>query len=78
MHVTTPTNLVFDGTDPRCFIRLETGQHGKPYAFVQCVDASTNETRRYWGIWSHDDQKKAMMDILEWGGKWPTLPAPQG
>jgi len=55
MRVTTPANLVFDDSDPRCFLKLETGQHGQHYAFVQCVDVNTGEKSRYWGIWCHQE-----------------------
>lgn len=74
MRVTTPANLVFDDSDPRCFLKLETGQHGQHYAFVQCVDFNTGEKSRYWGVWCHQEQEAAMTEILNWGGKWPNLP----
>lgn len=74
MHIETPSNLIFDDTDPRCFIKLETGPHGIPFAFVQCVDSNTGEKRRYWGHWSYNEPEQAMTDILNWGGKWPNLP----
>lgn len=76
MRVTTANGLVFDDNNPECFVSFNSGQYGNQYAFVQAVD-NYGDPVRYWGLWSTDEPEQSMTDILEWGGKWPTLPKPE-
>lgn len=66
-------NMVFDSTNPACKLILSDSQ-GKLYGFVECIDASSGQAKRYWGEYSHDDARASIKRIMEWGGKWPELP----
>lgn len=73
-------NMVFDDTDGQCLCILAQSE-GKLFAFLQVLDLGAaharferSMTKRYWGEWDWDNVERSIRNIMEWGGKWPTLP----
>lgn len=65
-------NLLYDDQNPECF-KIVTIAQGQHYAFVQLVDTSAGNPKRYWGVWHFDDEEESMLEIIRCGGKWPDL-----
>lgn len=65
-------SLVYDSSNPKCMCILADSQ-SKLFAFLQVLDGDM--TKRYWGEYDHDTPEKSIKEIMEWGGKWPHLPA---
>jgi len=69
--------MTYDDSDPRCTTWIASTQATMGLssevktAFVTCVDDSTQIIKRYWGVWSTENQAQSMLDILQRGGKWP-------
>lgn len=81
MRIETDTNLLFDSTNPQCYV-IKSCANGYTFGFVQCLDIGTRDNRhdkphikRYWGALLHDDYAYSIKKIMENGGKWPQLPA---
>lgn len=78
-QVTADNNLTYHPDDPLCQCILSESC-GTLYAFVQCLDTGMEGNDRwpvrYWGLYSHSDARGSIRRIMEHGGKWPDLPAP--
>ena len=79
MRVETDNSLLFDDDDSLCFC-VHSSSQGEVFAFVQCrdvgMDGQMRNPKRYWGKWDWDSPEDSMKAIMEYGGKWPELPAP--
>ncbi|HBN3195581.1 TPA: hypothetical protein L2F60_004826 [Escherichia coli O25b:H4-ST131] len=64
--------LVYDSSNPKCKCILSNSQR-KLYAFLLVLDGDM--MRRYWGEYDHDAPEDSIKEIMQWGGKWPDLPA---
>lgn len=69
--------MTYDDSDARCTVWIGVTQATMGFgpelkvAFVTCVDDSTRMIKRYWGVWSWDDQEQSISNIMNCGGKWP-------
>lgn len=64
----TDTGLYFDTSDNECQIFIELSQ-GKLFAFITCKN-NRGEIKKYWGLYSHANPKKYILNIMREGGKW--------
>ena len=72
-------NLVYDTSDPLCSIEICSCQ-GELFAFVAALDIGVSgcrhpqpQPKRYWGIFSYNNETDSIRNILNDGGKWPQL-----
>lgn len=66
--VKTDAGLYFDTSDSECEIFIEQSQN-KLYAFITCKN-NLNQIKKYWGLYSHSNPKKYILNIMKDGGKW--------
>lgn len=64
----TKEGLYFDTNDQECKIKIEQSQ-GKLFAFIECKN-NLGHIKKYWGLYSHNNPKKYILEIMRTGGKW--------
>lgn len=74
MTIETDNDLVFDGSDARCFYEIAqlTGDnidgneitYGTYIAFVQCYDKSTGYVRQLVGLYDQDNVRESIKNIM--------------
>lgn len=64
----TKEGLYFDTNDSECEIFIEQSQN-KLYAFITCKN-NIGDIKKYWGLYSHSNPKKYILNIMRTGGKW--------
>tara|TARA_R110000764_G_scaffold112761_10_gene199800 strand:- start:30531 stop:30773 length:243 start_codon:yes stop_codon:yes gene_type:complete len=76
MKIEGSNGLVYDDSNPLCWITVERSQ-GQNFAFIQFVETRwPDQTKRYWGRFDFDTKAADIKEIMETGGKWPDLLPP--
>lgn len=71
--------MTYDASDPRCQLFVGStgaagGQAGElKIAFITVIDDSTQELKRYFGVFNWESREESIRRIMDVGGKWPDV-----